>query len=87
MMFQMDLTDFVLLIAFLVGSGLTGIVMRLYHHGHKVGFMEVGVGGLIGGVFFAAIVYGLWLSSSMVIHLIQSRRERKQGKGPDNINS
>lgn len=56
---QMDLTDFVLLIAFFVGSVLGGALLQHKHAGHKAGFADYAFYGIGGGILFAALVYGL----------------------------
>lgn len=81
----MDLTDFVLLIAFFVGSGLSGIVMGSYHY--KPGFLLVGIIAVGSGILFAGIVYHLWLGYDFLIYLIDSRRKKRQNKQPEDTES
>jgi len=78
MVFQMDLTDFVLLIAYFIGSILAGAVMHHYRHVHKFGFLEGGFNGILGGILFAGIVYFLWIGVSVVAGVIELRRKNKR---------
>ena len=78
MAFQMDLTDFVLLIAFFTGSGLAGAVMHHIRPLHKVGFLEAGFNNILGGILFAGIVYCLWIGVSVLAGIIELRRKNKR---------